>query len=79
MTQPSPESGLGAQLRELTHHLSQALRERAVIDQATGVLMARQHLTFTDAKAALLQMAHEQGVRLGVVARTLLDAPDRGD
>jgi ANTAR domain/GAF domain len=53
--------------------LQQALRSRAVISQAQGILMARQHFNRDQAFAALVQLAQQQGLRLQQIAQQIVD------
>jgi GAF domain-containing protein len=59
---------------ELSEQLSEAMRSRAVIEQAKGVLMARSpHLTADDAFALLRQASQRENVKLRDIARRIVE------
>ncbi|GAB2581550.1 GAF and ANTAR domain-containing protein [Microlunatus antarcticus] len=67
------------QTRRLAEELLASLETRASIEQAVGVLMAREGIDVDEARAMLDVLAHERGAPLGVLARALLaDAVRRG-
>jgi GAF domain-containing protein len=61
-----------AQARDLASQLSQALDSRAEIDQAIGVLMARDHLTSRQAFAVLSRQSQHTNTKLREVAAAIL-------
>lgn len=62
-----------AQARETTERLQRALRTRAVIDQAIGILRSRSGGSADDAFARLRQLSQSENVRLALVAQRLVD------
>jgi ANTAR domain-containing protein len=63
-------------LRVENAHLEQALRTRAVIGQATGLLMSQQHLTALEAFARLVEISSHTNVKLREVAARLVEEAD---
>jgi GAF domain-containing protein len=63
-----------AQARQLASQLSQALDSRAVIDQAIGVLMARDHLTPQQAFAKLSRQSQNTNTKLREVAAGIISS-----
>jgi ABC-type transporter Mla MlaB component len=61
-------SNLYWQANELTDQLKEALDSRAVIDQAKGVLMAREHLSPDEAFALLLKASQTGNVKVRDIA-----------
>jgi GAF domain-containing protein len=57
---------------ELASHLEAELKARGVVDQATGVLMAREHCTADEAAVRLKTSAHERGVTVLDVAEDIV-------
>lgn len=57
---------------ELTQQLQDALRSRAVIEQAKGVLMAREHLDAEEAFDLLRRLSQQENRKLREVARRLV-------
>lgn len=55
-------------------HLHTAMQSRAVIEQAKGILMARDRCTAEDAFDILTRISQHQNVKLRDVARTIVDA-----
>jgi GAF domain-containing protein len=62
-----------AQARRLAEQLAQALDSRAVIDQATGILMAQRDITADQALDVLARYARESDIALRVLAAQLVD------
>jgi len=52
--------------------LQQALKSRAVISEAQGILMAQHHCSRDDAFAALLRLSQQQGMKLQQAAEALV-------
>jgi PAS domain-containing protein len=75
------ELELSSELAELGEHMHRALDSRSEIDQAKGIIMARDGCTAEDAFAQLVQQssAHERKVRdvaRTVIARTIGSVPN---
>jgi hypothetical protein len=62
-----------AESQRLAAQLAEALTSRAVIDQALGVLMSRSGASAEEAFGRLRSMSQAQHVKVGDVARVLLD------
>lgn len=62
-----------AQAERLTVQLRAALTNRAVIDQAIGILMSRQGGTAEEAFDALKRMSQAENVKLAGIAQVLVD------
>jgi hypothetical protein len=62
-----------AQARRLTAHLRTALSNRAVIDQARGVIMSRVGCGADEAFERLRQMSQGENQKLRAVARAIVD------
>lgn len=58
---------------ELARQMQLAVKSRAVIDQAKGVLMAEHRYSSDDAFAALAQLSQQQNVKLRDVAQRIVD------
>ena len=59
---------------QLTEQLAQAMRSRAVIEQAKGILMARSpHLTADDAFDVLRKASQRENVKLRDIAQRIVD------
>lgn len=72
---PEPLAALVAQLRAERDGLRTAMRSRAIIEQAKGVLMARERITADEAFARLRHVSQRTNVRLvEVAARTVARA-----
>jgi hypothetical protein len=65
-------------LRAENAQLKQALSTRAMIGQATGLLMSEQKLTATEAYARLVEMSSLTNVKLREVAARLVREADAG-
>jgi response regulator NasT len=63
-------------MRRSLDEVRQALQERKLIDRAKGLLMQHRGLSEADAYAALRQQAMKQGLKLGEVARRIVDMAD---
>jgi GAF domain-containing protein len=61
-----------ARAREVAGQLTEALDSRAVIDQATGIVMARSGLTADEAFAVLARQSQNTNVKLHTVASRLV-------
>lgn len=61
------------QLRDLVAQLNQALETRGVIEQAKGIIMAKQGCSADDAFARLATMSQERNVKLRELARSIVD------
>ncbi|WP_198170972.1 GAF and ANTAR domain-containing protein [Actinoplanes awajinensis] len=61
-----------AQQQQLSADLLQALETRAVIDQAIGVLMARQRCTPAEALRILRRASQDRNVKLRAIAATIV-------
>jgi hypothetical protein len=57
-------------------HLEQALRTRALIGQATGLLMREQKLTATEAFARLVEMSSRTNVKVREIASRMVREAD---
>lgn len=68
-----------AQAREMSEQLTQALESRAVIDQATGIVMVRSGSTAEQAFAALVRQSQNTNVKLRTIAARLVAAHEAGD
>ncbi|HEY9253823.1 MAG TPA: ANTAR domain-containing protein, partial [Stenotrophomonas sp.] len=62
-----------AGMRKRLGEVQQALEDRKLVERAKGVLMNRRGLSEADAYAALRQQAMKQGLKLGEVARRIVD------
>jgi GAF domain-containing protein len=62
-----------AESQQLAAQLAEALTSRAVIDQALGVLMSRSGASAEEAFGRLRSMSQAQHVKVGDVARVLVD------
>jgi GAF domain-containing protein len=62
-----------AQARRLAEQLAQALDSRAVIDQASGILMAQRDITADQARELLVRYAQGSNIELRVLAAQLVD------
>jgi len=62
-----------AGMRKRLGEVQQALEHRKLVERAKGVLMNRRGLSEADAYAALRQQAMKQGLKLGEVARRIVD------
>jgi GAF domain-containing protein len=62
-----------ASARERTDRLQRALKSRAVIDQAIGIIRSRSGLSATAAFDRLSHISQEENVKLNVVAERLVD------
>jgi len=60
--------------RELSVGLGEAMKNRAVIEQAKGMLMAAEGIDEEEAFAVLVRASQRQNVKLNVVARALMDS-----
>lgn len=72
---PSPHDAFTpavSALRREVEDLRHTARERAVVEQAKGVLLERHGLTLDEAAERLRALAHEQGRPIGVVAADVL-------
>jgi GAF domain-containing protein len=58
--------------RELAGQLTQAMESRAVIDQATGIVMARSGVTAEQAFAVLVRQSQNTNVKLRTIAARLV-------
>jgi transcriptional regulator with GAF, ATPase, and Fis domain len=67
------KAGLGQDLRDLAGHLEAAVRSRAVIDQAKGVIMAQNRCSADAAFQILVRASQNQGVKLARLAAQLVD------
>lgn len=67
-----------AQLAELTSHLETALRSRAVIDQAKGILMEQQHCDADEAFAILRTASQRRNTKLREIAAEIVARASRG-
>ena len=65
--------------RQLTDQLDRALKTRVVIEQAKGVLAARDDLDMDQAFAVLRRQARRTNARISEVARQVIDGPLPGD
>jgi GAF domain-containing protein len=63
---------------ELIGHLNAALASRAVIDQATGIIMATRACSAREAFAVLRRMSNDQNVKLRDVAAAVTEAVASG-
>jgi AmiR/NasT family two-component response regulator len=66
------ESDLKLELESLSEHLRTALASRATIDQAKGIVMARQHCTPEEAFDLLVQISSRTNEKLREVARRVV-------
>ena len=62
-----------AQSQQLAAQLSEAMTNRATIDQAIGIVMSRTGVTADEALARLKTISQRQGAKLAQVARSMLD------
>jgi AmiR/NasT family two-component response regulator len=60
-------------------HLRQAVESRAVIGQATGILMARRGLTADEAFEVLSRTSQDRNIKLDRLAAVLTEAPEIAD
>ena len=58
--------------RKLTHQLSDAMDSRAVIEQAKGILMGRDHCTADEAFKQLKDMSQSQNIKVRELATTMV-------
>jgi len=65
-----------AGMRRSLEQVRQALEERKLIDRAKGLLMLKRGMSEAEAYAALRQQAMRQGLKLGEVARRIVDMAD---
>jgi hypothetical protein len=63
-------------LRTQNAHLEQALSTRAIIGQATGLIMREQKLTATEAYARLVEMSSRTNVKLREIAARMVHEAD---
>jgi len=63
---------------DLAAHLRTAMQTRAVIEQAKGILVARNHCTTDEAFSALSQMSQRSHVKLRDVATRLVASAETG-
>ena len=61
------------QTRRLAEHLQASLNTQMIVEQAVGVLIGRENIDADEARRRLEGLAEQQGERLGVVARALVD------
>ncbi|MBX9243876.1 ANTAR domain-containing protein [Actinotalea ferrariae] len=61
------------QLRDLVAQLNHALESRGVIEQAKGIIMAKQGCSADDAFARLATMSQQRNVKLRDLARSIVD------
>jgi GAF domain-containing protein len=64
---------------DLTAHLRTAMQTRAVIEQAKGILVARNHCTTEEAFTALSRMSQRSHVKLRDVAARLVASAETGN
>ncbi len=64
--------------RDLAANLRAAMESRAVIEQAKGIIVAREHCTVDEAFAALARMSQRTNVKLRDVASTLVARAEAG-
>jgi len=60
------------QLRELTTQLEEAMRSRALIEQAKGILMAQHRCSADEAFARLARISQSRNIRIRALAETLI-------
>jgi GAF domain-containing protein len=65
-----------ARARELAEQLTQAMESRAVIDQATGIVMARSGVTAEQAFAVLVRQSQNTNVKLRTIATRLVSGTE---
>lgn len=58
--------------RKLTHQLGEAMDSRAVIEQAKGILMGREHCTADEAFGRLKEMSQVQNIKVRQLATTMV-------
>ncbi|MFL5830218.1 MAG: ANTAR domain-containing protein, partial [Solirubrobacteraceae bacterium] len=63
----------------LARHMAEAMRTRAVIEQAKGILMADHRITDEQAFQRLTQLSQHANVKLRDVARRLVDERSKQD
>ena len=63
----------------LAHQLSEAMKSRAVIEQAKGILIADHGITPDEAFAMLVQLSQRTNTKLRDVAQRLVDARQHRD
>jgi GAF domain-containing protein len=68
-----------ARAREVVDQLNQALDSRAVIDQATGIVMARSGVSAERAFAMLIRQSQNTNVKLRTIASRLVAGQSAGD
>lgn len=74
----SPSGDVVALLAAEVQALKSKLAERKVVERAKGLLMKRQGLDEETAYAALRKMAMDRNVRLGEIARRVIEADEFG-
>lgn len=62
---------------QLAHDMSEAMRSRAVIEQAKGIIMADEHVDADTAFAHLVQVSQQANMKLRDVAKKLVDERTR--
>lgn len=62
------------QLRELTAQLEEAMKSRAIIEQAKGALMIKYRCSADEAFARLAKVSQNRNVRIHTIAQTLVDS-----
>ncbi len=62
---------------QLAHDMSEAMRSRAVIEQAKGIIMADQHVDAETAFDQLVQVSQQANMKLRDVARRLVEERTR--
>jgi response regulator NasT len=55
------------------HDTRRSLEERKLVERAKGILMKQRNMGEEEAHAALRRLAMERGLRLGEVARQVID------
>ena len=58
---------------KLAHDMAEAMRSRAVIEQAKGIIMADKHVGADEAFDQLVQLSQQLNVKLRDVARRLVE------
>jgi AmiR/NasT family two-component response regulator len=77
-----PEPGAADEaerLREITGHLIRAMASRAVIEQAKGVIVAREHCTLDEAFEMLRRASQRENVAVRQLAKQLVSNATRSD
>jgi GAF domain-containing protein len=67
------KAGLHENLRDMAGHLEAAVRSRAVIDQAKGVIMAQNRCSADAAFQILVRASQSRGQKLALLAAELVD------